>query len=288
MRIDRRALYYWALASIFFIAAYTEPTFWFFRFANAGTPHNGYEAAQNIAYGALPRQRLDVYVPKNGKNSRETLVYIHGGYWVSGSRKQYGFIGKALSEMGYIAVIPDYHLYPAARYPQFLHDTAQAARWAHENAARFGGDPDAIYLIGHSAGAYNVLMSALDPRFLSENGKPPAWLRGVIAIAGLYDFLPVKQNIAKIFGPSLPAETQPAHFVNNPAPPLLLITGDQDTVVDPKNTTELAKKLKAAGNPVEMIVYPNVNHYWLLMALTAKHQHNAPVRRDVQAFIEKH
>ena len=121
---------------------------------NALTPSDGggdlYKA--DVAYGALPRQKLDVYVPVTRAASAPVVVIIYGGGWNSGSKADYAFLGKALAARGFVSLVIDYRLVPEVRFPSFLEDCARAVVWAHGNAASFGGDPRRLFLLGHSAG----------------------------------------------------------------------------------------------------------------------------------------
>jgi acetyl esterase/lipase len=137
------------------------------------------------AFGGHPRQRLDVYVPKDRADGlRPVLVFLYGGSWNSGTKSDYGFAGAAFASRGFVTVIPDYRLVPEVRFPSFLEDSAAAVRWARDNARRYGGDPDRIVLVGHSAGAYNASMLALDRRWLEAAGVPASAIRGWAGLAG--------------------------------------------------------------------------------------------------------
>ncbi len=111
-------------------------------------------------------------------------MFIYGGSWNMGSRGEYGFVGSALASRGFVTVIADYRLVPEVRFPDFLQDGALALRWARDNIAAHGGDPARIGLAGHSAGAYNAVMLALDPRHLRAVGLTPGALKGVVGLAG--------------------------------------------------------------------------------------------------------
>lgn len=255
------------------------------RAFNAVVPHDGgISVKRGIAYGADPRQRLDVYVPTGRASSpRPVIVFFYGGSWNSGVREGYGFAGRALASAGFIVVVPDYRLVPAVRFPAFLEDGAAAVRWVRGNVAAFGGDGGRLVLAGHSAGAYNAAMLALDPRWL---GPDRAAVRGLIGLAGPYDFLPFDQPAAvAAFGQwPRPAETQPVRFVEAGDPPALLLTGADDTIVRPRNSDALAAKLRAVGVPVERKDYAGMGHVGIITALARPFRSRAPVLRDMISF----
>ena len=100
---------------------------------NATAPRSGIAISRDIAYGDNPRQRLDVYAPKAapaGTSHAPVVVFLYGGGWTEGAKKQYGFVARALASRGIVAVLPDYRLYPEVRFPAFIEDAAAATRWA--------------------------------------------------------------------------------------------------------------------------------------------------------------
>jgi len=247
-------------------------------------------AGQGEAYGPDPRQKLDVYVPPGRPKGAPVAVFFYGGSWDSGRRQDYNWVGKALASRGFVTVVADYRLYPAVRYPGFLEDGAQAVRWASDNAARFGGDPGRIVLVGHSAGAYNAVMLGLDGRYLAAAGVDPKHIRALAGLSGPYDFLPLKGDITnRIFGQTadLPA-TQPLSYVAKDSPPAFLATGDADTMVWPKNTVALAARLRAAGVPVEERHYAGVDHVRMVLALSRPLRGRAPVLDEMTDFLRAH
>jgi acetyl esterase/lipase len=138
------------------------------KMLNALTPDSTFDKTEGIAYGDDPRQKLDVYVPRHPLENAPVVVFFYGGSWNSGSRSDYSFVGEALASRGVVAVLADYRLYPQVRYPLFLEDGAKAVAWTHDHIHRFSGDPQRLYLMGHSSGAYNVAMLALDPGLLGD------------------------------------------------------------------------------------------------------------------------
>ena len=255
---------------------------------NAGVPSSTYRVEKGIAFGSHPRDRLDVYRPPATRAPAPVVVFFYGGNWNSGDRADYLFVGEALASKGFVTVIPDYRLYPEVRFPDFLDDGARAVRWALDHAAGFGGDPSKVFLMGHSAGAYNAAMLALNPAYLRAVGVGPGHVRGWIGLAGPYDFLPIQDKVSRlVFGyPDTPITTQPIHFATPAAPPALLVTGDADTIVSPGNAKRLSARLRQLNVPVREIIYPGVGHRKLVGAMAAHLRGLVPVREDVATFID--
>lgn len=243
----------------------------------------------DIAYGSHPRQKLDVYGPDRPTGAAPVVVVFYGGSWNSGDKTDYGFLGKALASRGFVAIIADYRLVPEIRFPAFIDDGAAAVAWASRNAQKFGGDPSKVFLLGHSAGAYIAAMIALDKTYLNKFDLSPAMIKGVAALAGPYDFLPLDVDVAKAaFGQAkYPTATQPINFASRNAPAMFLATGNADTTVEPRNTYALADKLKQAGANVVVRSYPDVSHVGILLALSLPFRHQAPVLDDVSNFIRR-
>ena len=244
-------------------------------------------SARDVAYGAGPRRRLDVYAPRvAGKCLRPVLVFFYGGSWNAGTKDGYSFVGRALASRGFLVVVPDYRLVPEVRFPDFLRDNADAVRWARANVARYGGDPDRLVLAGHSAGAYDAAMLALDPQWL---GRDRTAVRGWAGLAGPYDFLPLDQPVTRAtFGAALdPAATQPTTFASAGDPPALLATGDRDGTVNPRNSDILAARLTGVGVPVERLRYAKLGHVGLITAVARPFRGRAPVLDDLAAFARR-
>jgi acetyl esterase/lipase len=242
------------------------------------------------AFGPDARQRLDVYVPRRRPEGSPMALFFYGGSWDSGRRQDYNWVGRALASRGFVTVIPDYRLYPQVRFPDFLEDGALAVRWAQDNARRFGGDPDRIVLVGHSAGAYNAVMLGLDGRYLAAAGAEPKAVKALAGLSGPYDFLPLRDPIPRrTFGHYGDlAQTQPATFVRADSPPAFLATGDADTMVYPRNTTRLARALREAGVEVEERHYAGVDHVRMVLALSRPLRGRAPVLDEMTAFLHRH
>jgi len=183
---------------------------------NAITPSTSYHKAADIAYGTDMRQNLDVYTPLNSNGLAPVVIFFYGGNWNSGTRNDYKFIGEALASRGIVAVLADYRLYPQVRYPRFIEDCAKAVAWTLKEVQRYGGDSRRVYVMGHSAGAYNAAMVTLDPRWLAAYSVKPSALRGWIGLAGPYDFMPIANEATRpvFFYPDTPPESQPINHVS--------------------------------------------------------------------------
>ena len=238
-------------------------------------------------YGPGERARIDVYAPAaHPERPLPVIIFFYGGSWKSGSREGYGFAGRALAAQGFVVAVPDYRLLPEGRYPGFLDDSAAAVRWVRGHIGRYGGDPDRIVLAGHSAGAYNAAMLALDPRWL---GADRAAVRGLAAMSGPYDFLPLDTAVTKeAFGGVADLEaTQPIRLASGDDPPSLLLAGGRDHLVIPSQSTGLALALVEAGARAEAIVYPELGHVGLVTALAKPFRGKAPVLKDVAEFARR-
>ncbi|MFL5336413.1 MAG: alpha/beta hydrolase [Geminicoccaceae bacterium] len=255
---------------------------------NALTPRGGYTVQRDLAYGPDPRQRLDLYVPDGAAVDQPLLVFFYGGNWQSGSKDLYRFVGQAFASRGYVTAIPDYRLYPQVRYPAFIGDGAAAVTWliAHPEVA----GRRKVVLVGHSAGAYIAAMLALDRRWLGRHTTGPcARIAAMAGLAGPYDFLPLNDaTLEDIFGPGPTSpDSQPVNHVTAGDPPMLLATGSDDGTVRPRNSETLARRLRDAGVPAELVVYDGVGHVEIVAALAAPLRFLAPVLDDVDGFLRR-
>ncbi len=240
----------------------------------------------DVAYGPAPRDRIDFYRPR-GATNLPVIVFFYGGSWQWGHRRDYRFIAALLARQGFLVAVPDYRLYPEVKFPAFLQDCAGAVAYVADHARDFGGNPDELFLAGHSAGAYNAVMLALDAELLGEKGIDTSQLAGVVGLSGPYDFLPLRDaDIKDIFSPPADAKvTQPINFARENAPPLFLAHGGADTTVLPRNMTALAARLRQHGSVVETKIYPKLGHVGMILAALPFLAWRAPVLRDALAFI---
>jgi len=241
-------------------------------------------------YGPEARNKLNIWVPTGTKKTDKlpVLVFLYGGGWYSGARDDYGFAGRAFAKQGFIVVIPDYRIVPEGHWPDFLQDSAAAVTWTAAHIADHGGDPDRIALSGHSAGAYNAVMLALDPQWMKAAGSDTSVIRGVAALSGPYDFVPLEKGgrADVAMGDIRPIEqTQPISFVRADAPPLWLGHGTADTVVRVRNSQNLAAAMHKVGGAATLRTYDGLNHNDLVMALTGPLAYKGPILAEATDFL---
>ena len=257
-----------------------------FLIANSASLAGPYERSTNHSYGPESRQKLDVYSPKDAKN-RPVVVFFYGGSWTVGQRGLYRFVGAALAERGIVAVLPDYRLYPQVKFPQFLDDGALAVAWVQKHAQEFGGDPQRIVLMGHSAGGHEAAFLAYDRRLLQKAGAHPEWIVGLVGLSGPYALVPDTKVLNTIFAsPYTEAEWQPVRFVTPQAPPTLLVHGTADDVVSIKHAEKLRDALQANHVRVETQFYPGKSHADTVAGMSVPARGRTPVLDQSVRFIE--
>jgi acetyl esterase/lipase len=272
-----------------------------FLIANVPASFGPYQRTTDIPYGSEKRQKLDVYVPADPNALEATrtairarsgalrpvVVFWYGGSWQDGSKSEYRFVGAALAERGFIAVLPDYRLYPKVKFPDFVDDAAKAVAWVQQHAEEFGGDPRHIVLMGHSAGAHTAAFLALKPDFLIEAGGKPEWIAGFVGLAGPYAMTPNTRALRTIFGkPYAAADYQPVRFVTPQAPPAFLAHGLDDHLVSVHQTEALRDALRRNDVRVETELYPDRGHADMVAAFSVPARHRASVLDEAAKFIE--
>ena len=264
---------------------------------NATVPTGTYRRTADLAYGNHPRQKVDIYLPSQlladkalAAGGAPMVVFFYGGSWSFGDRADYRFVGEALAAQGIAVVVADYRLSPEVRYPVFVQDSAMATRWAFDNAQKYGADPARIFVMGHSAGAYNAAMLALDKRWLGGVGLSPAKLAGWIGLAGPYDFLPIGDRRTQVAfeWPNTPADSQALFHASSASPPALLLAPEKDSLVNTqRSTVGLAQRLKSSGVQVESELYDTVSHVTIVATMASVFRGRAPVLERVTGFVKR-
>ena len=236
----------------------------YFRYLNRGLP----PPAESVVFDASHGLSLDVYRAQGDPGQQApVVVFFYGGSWMRGERAQYRFVGRRLAQNGVLAIVADYRTWPRAGFPDFMVDAARAVAWTRAHAGERGGDPRRLFIAGHSAGAQIAALLGTDRRYLAAAGMDPRDLAGVIGLSGPYDF-DITGKYVKVFGP--PArwpDAQAVNFVDGDEPPFLLVHGERDRVVDPRDSVELAARLRERGEPATILLLPGGSHFSSVAAL---------------------
>ncbi len=262
--------------------------------ANSVARLGEFEVVKAVKYGDLAAQHLDIYQPTaksaGVQKGKPVVIFFYGGCWGACNtirKEKYAFAAEALTTNDYIAVLPDYRLYPDVLFPEIISDAALAVEWVRDNIHKYGGDRDTIFLMGHSAGAHLAATLTMDERYLGNETHDS--IRGFIGLAGPYDFLPFDEDYQKnLFGPEEKyAASQPINFVDGSEPPFLLLYGDKDQVVKSRNIENLSAKANKLGVNVSSIRYADINHSGLVAALSRVLRNKRPVAGDVINFLDQ-
>lgn len=252
-----------------------------------------YSVHQNIAYAEHSLNQLDVYMPEKqagqDASTYPVVIFFYGGCWggcTTRTKEDYEFVAQALTSHGYLVVLTDYRRHPEVTFGTIIKDASDSVEWVKANISRYGGNDHALFLMGHSAGAHLAAMLTLNEEYLQRDTYGD--VKGFIGLAGPYDFLPFTQPYQYlVFGPEPKyAASQPINFVDGTEPPLLLLYGQDDTAVYPRNIKNLSAKINKKKGEVEVHIYEDIDHYSILAALSLPYQDKDAVFGDIIRFLE--
>lgn len=255
---------------------------------NWGKTDDRIVAINDLAYGAGAREKLDVYYPQRAQRA-PVMLFWYGGSWRQGDKDYYQFVGTSLARQGFLAILPDYRLAPDHPFPAFVEDAASAVRWAYDHAGDYGGDPERIYVSGHSAGGHNALMLALDPQYLHAVGLGASDIAGVVSLAGPTGLENLRgDGLRGVFPPAVPDRAfspiaLAPHTAAN-APPILLMTGLDDDVVYASSAARLADAIRAGGGTATVKTYPGIGHIGLLLGFADAFEGSSTAVDDLARF----
>jgi acetyl esterase/lipase len=217
-------------------------------------------------YGEDPCQSLAIFKPEQADG--EVLVFFHGGGWTNGYKEWMVFMAPAFLAQGITFVSAGYRLAPGHLFPTGLDDCADALAWVHRRIAEHGGDPNRVFVGGHSAGGHYAALLAVTAGWRAARGLPADVLRGCLPVSGVYRFGPDSGMAVRprFLGPddggtaeaaaSPLAQLQPAA-----CPPFLLSHGSRDFPHLIRQADEMAAALRAAGVPVQVEVLAECDHF---------------------------
>lgn len=234
---------------------------------NRATPRAGYQVKSHLAYGLKARQRLDLYISQRPHTKQPLIVFVHGGAWKTGDKKSYRFLGQAFATQGFHVAVLNYHLAPEHIFPSSIDDLSLALSFLHEKQKQLGIQTEHVILMGHSAGAFNVMSLLYHPREYHVHCMDN--IRAVIGLAGPYHFDYVGDPIcADAFDQNVPyTEVMPYYFVKANQIRHYLFRAANDSVVGAYNATDLAKALALVGNHHQVTDIEKTGHVSLVGSL---------------------
>lgn len=264
----------------------------------------GVRIIQDVAYVPEPagaRHRLDLYLPGTGVGPWPVVVFVHGGFWRPFDRRMlqaftglHGCVGVALANRGVATAVVGYRQRPqAASLQDALDDIGRAIRHVSDNIAAEGGDPDRLYVVGHSAGALFTALLAGDPRHLAHVGVSAGRIRGFAMLSGPYDLARLISHAAADLAGKVRASASdedierysPERHVRPGHPPTLLLVGGDEEAFMVAEQRSMAAALRRAGGDVTAIELPGVSHMGLVMDLSRPGNAALPA---LLGFIEDH
>jgi arylformamidase len=139
----------------------------------------------DLSYGPSAGEKLDIFRPRQF-GLAPVQIYIHGGYWISNDKSDCSYVALGFISAGYVTVVINYALIPAVGMAEQVRQCRAAVRWVAQNIRGYGGDPERIYVTGHSAGGHLAVMLLTDPE------PPRGQIKGIASLSGLYDLKPIK------------------------------------------------------------------------------------------------
>ncbi|MGE3535999.1 MAG: alpha/beta hydrolase [Candidatus Tectimicrobiota bacterium] len=218
---------------------------------------------RRLAYGPSAIEQLDIYTTRQPQ--APIHLFIHGGAWRGGLAREAAFMAEMFLSAGAHFVVPDFAWVQDVdgRLMTLAEQVRRAVAWVYTNAASFGGDPQRLYLSGHSSGAHlgGVVLVTDWP---GQYGLPPDLLRGAVLISGMYDLAPVrlsKRSQYVRFDDASEAALSTQRHLAALRTPLVLAYGTEESPEFQRQSREFAAAVQAAGKPVELLVGTGYNHF---------------------------
>jgi arylformamidase len=215
---------------------------------------------ERIAYGAAEIERLDIY--RTRCEPAPVFIFIHGGAWRSGHSQDFAGPAEMFLAAGAHYVVPDFAL---VQDVVLADQVRRAVAWVYGNIARFGGDPNRLYLGGQSSGGHLAAV-ALTTDWPRDFGLPADIVKGGVCISGMYDLVPVRLSARSryvAFDDSTVAALSPIRHLDRLTAPLVVAYGTCETPEFQRQNREFAAAVEAAGKEVKLLVGEHYNHFEL-------------------------
>ena len=246
----------------------TDSADWLSRYAIASAETRAtLECRLDLAYGAHPGERLDVFPAKNGP--APVHVFVHGGYWHRLDKSDSSFVARAFQPSGAAVVVINYALIPTVDMDELLRQCRASMVWVHRHAASFGGDPNRIFVSGHSAGGHLVAM-AMSTDWKAFDGLPGDLIKGGCAISGIYDLEPIRLcylNAVLELTPEDARRNSPVHHPPARSGPLLLTLGALEGAEYHRQSETLAATWRSRKLACQVVHLPRHDHFSIVAEL---------------------
>lgn len=232
----------------------------------AEAARNRHRSAYGLAYGDLPGETLDVYMP-DCADGAPVLLFIHGGFWRSLAAADFAFVADGFVPAGIVTVVIDYPLIPQTDLAGIIASCSRALAWVRRNIADHGGDPDKVHISGNSAGGHLVAELA-PPDRVRASGLPPNMITSVCAISGLFELASVRLSFQNETLDLTQADVErfsPQRHVTPGFPPTLVAVGGLETQEFLDQSGDYADRLHARGNKADLLVVPDANHITVVL-----------------------
>lgn len=236
---------------------------------NRLTPRKGYSVQENVAYGLRARHRLDLFRTQSPREHRPLIVFVHGGAWMHGDKKDYRFIGEAFAKEGFDVAVINYHLAPEHIFPTSIDDLSLALNYLNVHQVKYQISTAKVVLMGHSAGAFNVMSALYHPKPYEIQCR--SQITAIIGLAGPYHFDYKGDPIcADAFDQNKPyQEVMPYYFVESNTVKHYLLVAENDDVVGLSNAIDLDRRLKEKGNYSQLWTVPRIGHISMIGSVSS-------------------
>ena len=253
---------------------------------NRLTPRKGYSVQENVAYGLRARHRLDLFRTQTPREHRPLIVFVHGGAWMHGDKKDYRFIGEAFSKEGFDVAVINYHLAPEHIFPASIDDLSLALNYLNVHQLKYQISTEKVVLMGHSAGAFNVMSALYHPKPYEIQCR--SQITAIIGLAGPYHFDYKGDPIcADAFDQNRPyQEVMPYYFVESNRVKHYLLVAENDDVVGLSNAVDLDRRLKEKGNYSQLWTVPRIGHISMIGSVSSLFSRYFTTKQKIMQALE--
>ena len=253
---------------------------------NRLTPRKGYSVQENVAYGLRARHRLDLFRTQTPREHRPLILFVHGGAWMHGDKKDYRFIGEAFAKEGFDVAVINYHLAPEHIFPASIDDLSLALNYLNVHQLKYQISTEKVVLMGHSAGAFNVMSALYHPKPYEIQCR--SQITAIIGLAGPYHFDYKGDPIcADAFDQNRPyQEVMPYYFVESNTVKHYLLVAENDDVVGLSNAVDLDRRLKEKGNYSQLWTVPRIGHISMIGSVSSLFSRYFTTKQNIMQALE--